>query len=237
MKKIRRAVSHSRYVHYQVQETPGLTVEQANHIDNLFFVANAIIDLSQVTQANQDNHLIFPISHHIVTELNTWKYGLEKLDRERFSFVGDGWSDAHNNITSQFERYFRQVTPHRNLLQHYKHRLFDHQEPARVKLSEYRRLDPQLAKLVESGVRIEVYGCYIGDFFCSSDRTGRIREVHLGPSLPHRVGIVLQATLQAFEQQSSLIIKLRQGLNYQKLDLARQHGRQALMGTGGHAVS
>lgn len=228
MRKIPRVISHSKYLYYSVVHTPGITPRQAAHIDNLFSVANEIIDLRQILSANEENLLAFPISRQLVTELNTWRYGISRLSSKKFDFLGENREGLAASLTDQFDRFFLQVYAHRNVLQHYQDYVFGDQELARVKQSELDRLG--LNMKLEPGSRVEFYDCYVGDLFCSSDRTRKICEVYLGPSLPHRVAVILQAVLMDISRHSALAIQLRRDLTYDELDSASQSGRHALIG-------
>lgn len=196
------------------------TFAQIRYIDHLFSNANDLVTLFQEINRHKGTRFIFPLSRLMVSELNIWRYGIFKIGSGKLTPLIRNSDASSQKLLTTFDDYFGRVREHRNVLQHFGEYTYGDQQPASVNRRELERINANIR--VAPGASIAgFYSNYVGERFCSSDRSGEIQDVYIGQHFTLRVVGVLSllcTTLSSEGTEFNLVM----GLNVDQHDKIRQ---------------
>lgn len=202
-------------IYFSTTGDARLSRKQLEHINGIFNIANSVISLFYEIEAARGTTFMLSLARFMVSELDLLRHGFKSLSQRKFDFLKHGHNSSSDILLRRFDGHFGQVRDHRNILQHYGDYIFGEQEPAKVERAELERVGIPIT--VEPGGSIgRISSCLFGPWFCSSNRSGKIKEVYVGEHTPSRIQDTLSLLCSELSASGRFRVEVVPNLDFQE---------------------
>ena len=209
------------FFYFDLPVVPSPGPELKKFLRHFFRQCNTVIAVNAAALENKRNTFFFPLSRALVSELDILRYCARQFQHQTFT--------KHTSEAAGLELYFRnmfgKVREHRNIIQHHGEYTFGGMKRADVKVSEIKRLNLPIE--IRAGGSIgAISGFFLNDsMLVSSDQSGNLCEVFIGPELPLKIGALCSRVCEIISSSGNLQAKLLTGLN--ELEVRQLTDKQA----------
>lgn len=197
------------FFYFEFPVFPSPSPELQRFLRHFFRQCNTVIAVNAAALENKGNTFFFTLSRALVSELDILRYATTQLKNQNFTRQN---SEAVG-LDSYFYDLFGKVREHRNIIQHHGEYTFGRMKRADVKISEIKRLNLPIE--IRAGGSIgAISGFFVnGSMLISSDQSGNLCEVFIGPELPFKIGALSSRACEIINGSGNLKLKLLTGLN------------------------